>query len=214
MGVIILCKMNKSLAERKTDIVRYLHEEYAEQPGKWWQERKPVYTATEDMGNLHLPQPFSSATITRYDLKGALISSALFFMFYVLCFLIPASKETDTGSGFWIYNAFIVGVLFYSAVRVMDRRPKIVFNQDGFWIDKMELLMPWNYLAASFIKKDDNGETTSYYLVLHYYDDKTDQFVKTDINLGGLEMNFEEIAFNLEYWKLKTTLPAKQVLQE
>lgn len=73
--------MNENLNKRKADVRKYLEEQFKERPRKWWQFKSDDYIPTRDMGGGKNDYPHNpEETIVKYDFKGALISSAPFFM--------------------------------------------------------------------------------------------------------------------------------------
>lgn len=78
----------------------------------------------------------------------------------------------------------------------------MVFNKHGFWIKKMPQLVPWDHLVASYIRENHGGEDSSYYLLLYYYDETKDEFSETEYLIAGLNMTKEDIASQIEYWKI------------
>lgn len=66
----------------------------------------------------------------------------------------------------------------------------------------MPLPVSWEYLTASFIRVDDCREDRSYFLLLFYYDETKDEFQETAYSLEGLDMRMEQIAAQIEYWKM------------
>ena len=77
-------------------------------------------------------------------------------------------------------------------------------NQKGIWVHSIEDFVEWKDLVASFIKKEEGNDIINYYLVLHYYLGKYDEFAITEYCLHNLDMKKEDIALEIECWKMRT----------
>jgi hypothetical protein len=197
-----LCKMKEDLKKRKADFEKYLDKELENKPQRWWQQRRIECTATKDVGNgknNYLQNP--DETIVKYDFERALTSGALFFGITFLSFLYAALKEGEFPASFWIINSIVFILVCHPLVKRSNKGPLMIFNKYGFWIYGIDKEIPWHCLAASYIKKDDTGESPNYFLVIFYYDETIDEFVKNENNIDGLDMNKEDIASTIEYWK-------------
>ncbi|GAB2830060.1 hypothetical protein [Ferruginibacter profundus] len=195
--------MNERLAKRKENYTRYLREEFEKKPQRWWQQRTAEYIATADAGGGNRYQPDWNEIIIRYDLKRALKQSALFVIINFLIVFIVDINRKEINASFLFFNFLIFIVMLCISLGAYFKGPYVIFNSAGFWINGMEKRMPWQNLVASYIKIDDNGESASYYLQLHYYDEGQDCFVYDECTLDGLEIQREEIAFYIECWKMK-----------
>lgn len=193
--------MIKTLDERKRDLLEVLKEEYSEQPRRWWQGKQPEYKTTWEYSERsdHF-QPVSEETIIRYDLKGALRNSALFFILIVLMILFQNKLQIDIGDLFFPVFAILL-VYGVPIVRERERKPKIILNEDGLWLSSIEQWILWENLVVSYIKKDDDGESTSYELIFHYYLEAYDTFATSAYSISMLDMKLEDIAAEIEYRK-------------
>jgi hypothetical protein len=66
----------------------------------------------------------------------------------------------------------------------------------------------WDHLVASYIRTNHSGEDPSYYLLLYYYSETKDEFSETEYCIDGLDMSKEDIASQIEYWKMITRTDA------
>jgi len=198
--------MNENLHKRKADFIKYLDEELGNKPQRWWQQKANEYIPTRDVGGGKNTYPHNpEETIVKYDFKRALISSALFLCSMpVFIFLTGDWKRSGFPDSFWPMAIIILFATILPLTLNEKKGMLILFNGEGFWIKSMPGLVPWCNLVASYIRKDDSGESTSYYLLLYYYDKMTDEFVKTEYSIDGLDMNREDIASQIEYWKMIT----------
>jgi|GEM_PF-3287242 len=206
MGILILCKMNKNLETRKAEMASHLSQEYTEKPRRWWQGKEAVYETTWDAGNENGNyRQTSERIIVRYHLKRALISSALFFIGFFLTVVWPAIKEggpvLDGMMPFLIFTLFIL----YPVVKALYRRPKMMLDKNCLWIHKNDTSIPWNCIAASYIKKVENDDSASYYLLVHFFNSATDEFDKMEIYLDDLDIGRADLAVEIECRKLMSS---------
>lgn len=196
--------MNENLTKRKADFIRYLDEELADKPLKWWQQKTNEYIPTRDMGGgkNHCPHN-PEETIVKYDFKRALEQGALFLCCIPVFSLITGDfKENGFPGSLWPMMLMVVFAFIFPLMQDDKKGMLILFNKQGFWIKSMPEQVPWDHLAASYIREDNSGESTSRYLLLYYYDKMKDEFVKMEYSLDGLDMKKEDIAFEIEYWKM------------
>ena len=197
--------MNIELQERIANMKKYLEEELkSRKPRYWWQMRVDEFVPTKDMDNgkdFHPLQP--ERTTVQYDFKRALISGALFFIVNALLMLFISRYSLDFRATFWMMNGIIILALFLPLLQI-KRGTVMAFGKEGFCIGNMILAIPWKHLVASYIRVNDAGEDTSYYLLLYYYNETKDEFEETEYGLDGLDMSREDIASQIEYWKVVT----------
>jgi hypothetical protein len=194
--------MNENLRQRKAKHAEYLNVEYQEKPRKWWQKKDPVVRKTSEVANagnnFQLP---SHEKIVRYNLKGALSSGALFFIFFCWFAIKPVIENNEWDGNVWFNCLLMLAMVFYPIVKALNRKPRIIINPEGIWLAKISELVSWEHIVETYIKVDDSGESTSYVLLIHYYDQHADSFTKIEQDLCGLDINKEEIAFHIEYLK-------------
>jgi len=172
--------MNENLEKRKKQLLETLKEEYAEKPRRWWQEKSPEYETTWEAGNKSNHRKTSEETIIRYDLKGALKGSALFFVIIFCSYFIPDIKNGGPHASTVFMIAVFASFIFLPILKNIKRKPKIIVSQHGIWIHTLGECISWKDMAASFIKKVEKSDSVEYYLVLHYYLEKYDEFAVTE----------------------------------
>ena len=183
---------------------KYLEEQFEDRPRKWWQYKANDYIPTKDMDTGKTNYPHNpEETIVRFNFKRALISSALFFIVFLLFYFISANGKPIATSS-WLMNIAIFIALFFPLIRRSKRGELVVFNKAGFRISTMPGLVPWHHLVASYIRKENSGEHPSYYLLMYYYDEKLDEFKEIELDTSGLDLSKENIASQIEYWKIIT----------
>lgn len=192
--------MIESIEERKRKIAEYYENEYAPKPKiGWWSKEKSRYESTREIYERKGgPQHYETETIIRNDKKGAAISAALFLLASVPVWINEEARWRADGL---LCNLFIYTVICMSVISCFDRRPKIILNKYGIYTLKWNGYIHWKNIAAIYIKEDDSGDTSGFYLVVHYYYTETDKFLATEYGLGGLEKPPDDIAcFIHRFW--------------
>lgn len=196
--------MNESIEERKKQIATYYENEYAPQPPKWcWAKPEKKYEHVRDVYERKGgPRHYALETIIRNDKKGAAFGAALFLLISAQYWFNPETWKSGNG----ILIVLFTGVMIIlPIISFFDRRPKIVLDNYGLYTQKWEGYIRWKNIAAVYIKEDNNGDTASYYLLVHFYYTETDEFISEEYNLGGLEESPDDIAcFIYQYWKDNT----------
>ncbi|HEX2628231.1 MAG TPA: hypothetical protein VHM26_04450 [Chitinophagaceae bacterium] len=71
----------------------------------------------------------------------------------------------------------------------------------GIWIAKRDHVIKWNYLVWSGIEDDKSYDDRSDILLLYYYDERSDEWTKFEIEISKLCINHAELFFYIEYFK-------------
>jgi hypothetical protein len=195
--------MNENLQQRKQKHADYLNVTYQEKPRKWWQKKDPVVRKTSEVANASNNfQPPPHEKIIRYNLKGALSSGALFFIFFFWVLIKPVIENGDWDGNALFNCLLMMSSVLYPIIKALNRNPRIIINSQGIWMSKIKELVQWEHILETYIKEDDSGESTSYSLLIHYYQESTDSFMEVEQDLAGLDTNNNKIAFNIEYFKI------------
>jgi hypothetical protein len=193
--------MNVNIEERKKTLLRRLEEEQNKKPERWWHTKNETYQTTAEAANENgIVRQSSAERIIQYDLKGALISSALFFIIIFLTNILPAIKAgqlNETGFQFLIFAVFV----FWPVVKALNRKPVMVIDEKGLWFCKTGSFIEWKDIAASYIKKVDN-DGTSNYLLVHFYNDAKDMLDNEEIYLDNLDIKIKDLSAEIECRKM------------
>jgi hypothetical protein len=192
--------MNENLEERKQQIANYYEEEYREKPRKWWwgkSENKYESTRVIYERN-HYPVFYEEEIMIRNNKKGAAFTVAFLFFMGMPIWANSTTWKNEGGQISMVaYGAFLV----WSLYNLCDRRPKIILAKDGFQTAKLNTSLCWKDIIAAYIKEDDTGESSSFSLLVHYYDRSIDEFCTTEYLVDSLEAKYETIACMVEYFK-------------
>lgn len=204
LNIISLYNMNSAFEKRKIELISSLKESYKSQPHKWWQTKRFVYKTTSEAADTI---PYYAVPLKETVLRNN-ISSGIFFCFITLIFStvswIGFVKSEYNILGL-IVSVFATALFVWGIIQTIDRKPKIILTEQGIWLNNIKKVIEWSDIATSYIKEDHTGEGISYSLIIFYYDLKTDGFISTeDKDIGSLEFEVNQIAYCIEYWKMKT----------
>ncbi|CAN5195564.1 hypothetical protein BH11BAC5_BH11BAC5_05450 [soil metagenome] len=189
--------MNTDFEKRKEDFLNALNAKYPEREQKWWQFGYKVYTTTWQEAAISKLSDCNGETISiRVNLKKYLLLACLLALFIVLQ-LISKFKPSYF---FWI----VLLPYFIDLIEdIWNRDVRIVLSPDGIWLNKKNGLIPWNNIAASYIKKV-GSDWTLRYLQLYFYDPVMDDFKKIQYPLRRLTIPTADLSFYIEWWKITT----------
>jgi hypothetical protein len=202
--------MAKTLEERKQEVVDWCKIEYLDKSKQWWKTHKTVYKATKELvPDLENFVQTSNSFFIKKDYHMQLLGFA-----FALIFGLIVLKSIFEEAHFLIFLAsilifLIILISLYFSIK--DKTAKVVLTKDCFWFYKMERHIPWQFLAASFVKENHRGDDVIFYFVLHYYNEKLDTFDKFEYIYSGLKMEIDDICFHIEKFKEKNIKPSSQI---
>src|SRR5690242_3390614 len=173
--------MIESLEQRKTQLQEHLRERYKPvKPRNGWHRKQPEYKTTAEFGN----PPTRDRWVDKLVIKNNFIEAVIFTAFLLLFTVVSIIKKGDT-----IAILFMLGFLGFSLYSTLDRRPKLIMDDEAIWAHRWPSCIEWQYIVASYIKINDDGETKTYSLIIHYYDPRSDFFEETNCRLDGLDIS-------------------------
>jgi hypothetical protein len=192
----------KTIEERKKEVENWCKINY-DSKYKWWKSKNIVYTNTRELvpnidNFFQIKDSFFIKKSFRFQLLG-IVFSIVAGLFFLNMIFESANTIVFTISVllFTILNAYLIYGLY-------DKEAKIVLTKDCFFFKKMEAPVPWNFLAASYVKEETIGDNYYEDIVLHYYNKNIDAFVKFEYRFNILEMDIEDICFHIEKFKEKS----------
>jgi magnesium-transporting ATPase (P-type) len=195
----------KTIEERKREVEDWCKFQYREKPLK-----KGGYRTIEYKTTLETAIHFDKYEQTTESFSIKLNFHLLLFTIVILCLFSMYGcwimSKADNIYPTITFAIIMIAILSVFIFKIFDRTPKIILNKDGFWVDGMKDITTWQYLAASFILKNHDGEDAKYYLVLDYYKKEIDSFTKIEYEFDELEMDIEDICFHIEKFKSKANL--------
>jgi hypothetical protein len=197
MSVLLLCKMNENLGERKLNFLNYLNREHKEKQRSWWGSINPEYQKTRNAAaGSKVPDSNPPEIIVKNSLRNAIITIAFFVFIAVFGLMIKHEEEMDLLSIPFIF-IFLAVFLFHA----FDRRAKIIIDKHGIWTNSFQAHILWEDISETYIYHDNSGEGTTHYLLIYYYDEELDEFRQTQQSLSLLELGYKKISFWVEKFK-------------
>jgi len=149
---------------------------------------------------------FSPHTI--FEVRHSIVSNALMVTFVIVGFLLVAILNNKDASREVTYMNLLMslGFILYGLVKIADRKPKLVVDRNGLYFYKNNLYVAWEYVIATHIRKETNGDDTTYQLITDYIDAATDECKTHAFVLQGYDKTPGEIAMAITYYH---TLRAK-----
>lgn len=128
--------------------------------------------------------------------------------FVIVGFLLVATLNNKDASREITYMNLLMslGFILYGLVKIADRKPKLVVDRNGLYFYKNNLYVAWEYVIATHIRKETNGDDTTYQLITDYIDAATDECKTHAFVLQGYDKTPGEIAMAITYYH---TLRAK-----
>jgi hypothetical protein len=193
----------KTFEERKEEMVDWCKKEYVEKNKQWWKTNKVVYKKTKELvPDLDDFVQTSNSFFVKKDFHSQLLGISVAVIFGLI-FLKIIFEQGHIAILIVCVAIFFI-ILTFLIFELKDKSTKVILTKDCFWFDRMKKHVPWEFLVASFVKEDHRSENTSFYLVLHYYNEIIDEFVKFEYSYLGLEMEIEDICFHIEKFKEKS----------
>ena len=193
--------MSENLEKRKSDLIADLNGRYANKRGRWWPENRYAYTGTIDLAKKCMKFDNNATEIT---IRPRLIYVFICIVFFLVGIVIqvvpmPGFATVDFNPLFLII--FGAGFIYF-VIRGFNRKPRMIINTDGIWTNKLNTLISWKDIVATFIHRaGDDGDFC--YLLIHYFESETDQFKETEYRVDELDITNEELAFYIEKFKLQ-----------
>jgi hypothetical protein len=196
--------MTKTLEERKQEVADWCKKEYADKPTPWWKSNKIKYTSTlEYSPSINHFEQIVEIIIVKLSYKENTILSIIFFGLSI--FVINGGITENYSIMLLSFGALTVYASLHYFVKIFDKKPRILLNIDGIWANKKAERIAWQNVIATYIRIEDRGEETAYYLVIHYYEYLNDTFKAIEFKLENLNMNIDEICFHIEKLKEKNS---------
>ncbi|MES1219571.1 MAG: hypothetical protein ABUT20_28990 [Bacteroidota bacterium] len=171
--------MSVSFEERKFQYIQAIEEEYATSEKNYWQQ-PPSYILTGDYA-LRYDKPLISdepLIIKKTKREGAVIA-VMIIVAAVLLYMI-GKKE----SGF-AYVGFLLLVLIVILPILLNNKMMIRISRDGVRLFSLDNDIKWKWVVLTYIKQVQEEDVKQFFIV-HYYDEETDEFRRSEIELNGL----------------------------
>jgi hypothetical protein len=189
--------MKKELEEAKKNYLRYIETKYS--PPTSERDNHITYRPTSDYTGQYFPyRPIPSAVDIKNRRRGMIIIPLFFMMWFM------ANQEASAESKARMTIAFIIFLTLTMLIAHFIPGSKIHLRLTihGIWLRDEDHVIKWKHLLQSHIKEDrTDNESTSYALVLHYYDERTDTFRSYEKPLDGLMVTEGKISYLIGFFK-------------
>lgn len=197
-----------TLQLRKRDLLRqleakYMGFKYSRYPYRYG----TVYTTTWDLANT---PPFDEAPAAEATIRSQTTNILPWIIIIIIGILICVSIMTTNGmKGFYFIP--IVAVFVFIAIGVLmqisDKKNTLLIDSSGLHFLQWQEPIPWNSVVGMWVKTEYDRHTQADTLLVHYYDERFDDFFIREAELSGLEKEPNNIAFLLEYIKQEAGFP-------
>lgn len=123
-------------------------------------------------------------------------------LFFMMWFMV--NQEASAGSKARMSIAFVIlfTVLFLIVQFIPGNKIYFRLTIHGIWLREEDHVIKWKHLLRSDIKEDrTDDESTSYALVLHYYDERSATFRSYEKSLSGLMVSGGKISYLIGFFK-------------
>lgn len=172
--------MITTLDERKFRYIESVETEYLPAVKTWWQHPPPAYHLTKSYA-AHYDKTINTEepVIIKRASKEWMIATLLLIVASLLLYLVA---ENEFG---FLQVLFLILLLIVVLPRLLDNKALIRISRDSIWFYKQDKEIQWQHVLLTYIKIVQE-ETFSYFFLIHYYDDKLDEFHQLEIELNDL----------------------------
>lgn len=172
--------MTTTLDERKARYIEMVEAEYLPGGKTWWQYPPPAYHLTNSYA-AHYDKAINTEepVIIKRARKEWMIATLLLIVASLLLYLVA---ENEFG---FFQVLFLIILLIVVLPRLLDNKALIRISRESIWFYKQNKEIQWQHVLLTYIKIVQE-ETFSYFFIIHYYDDKLDEFDQLEIGLNDL----------------------------
>jgi len=172
--------MITTLDERKFRYIESVETEYLPAVKTWWQHPPPAYHLTKSYA-AHYDKTINTEepVIIKRASKEWMIATLLLIVASLLLYLVA---ENEFG---FLQVLFLILLLIVVLPRLLDNKALIRISRESIWLYKEDKEIRWEHVLLTYIKIVQE-ENLSYFFVIHYYDDRLDEFHQLEIELYEL----------------------------
>ena len=172
--------MNPTLEERKLRYIEATETGYLPAEKTWWQYPPHSYHQTRDYAiNYDQAVNTTEPVIIKRIRKGWMILAVMLIVASLLLYLLG---ENQFGFG---QVLFLLLLLIVVLPRLLDNKALIRISQESIWLYKEDKDIRWENVLLTYIK-EVREESSSYFFIVHYYDEDLDEFRQVEIELNKL----------------------------
>ncbi len=197
-----------TLQQRKQTLLRQLEAKYVGfKYSRYPYRYGTVYTTTWDLANT---PPFDEAPVKEATIRSQTINVLPWVIIFIvgifICGSILASNGTEA-----LYFVPVISVFLIIAIGVLmqisDKKNTLLIHSNGLHFLQWQEPIPWHRVVGMWVKTEYNQDNQADTLLVHYYDERFDDFFILAAELSGLEKEPKNIAFLLEYIKQEAGFP-------
>jgi hypothetical protein len=172
--------MNSTLEERKLRYIEAVEIEFLPTEKTWWQHPPPAFHDTKDYAS-HYDKAVNTAepVIIKRVGKQWMIVTVMLIVAFLLLYLLA---ENEFG---FVQALFLVLLLIVVLPRLLDNKALIRISRESIWLYKEDKEIRWEHVLLTYIKIVQE-ENLSYFFIIHYYDDRLDEFHQLEMELNEL----------------------------
>lgn len=166
-----------------------------------------VYTTTWDLANT---PPFDEVPAKEAVIRSQTINVLPGVIIFIIGIFMCGSILTSNGmKGLYFIPVTAVFILIAIGVlgQISDKKNTLLIHSNGLHFLQWPAPIPWHRVVGMWVKTEYNRHNQADTLLVHYYDERFDDFFIREAELSGLEKEPNNIAFLLEYIKQEAGFP-------
>jgi hypothetical protein len=200
-----------TLQQRKQTLLRQLEAKYVGfKYSRYPYRYGTVYTSTWDLANT---PPFDEAPVKEATIRSQTINVLPWVIIFIIGIFICGSILTSNDMEA-LYFVPIISIFLIIAIGVLmqisDKKNTLLIHSSGLHFLQWQEPIPWHRVVGMWVKTEYDRHNQADTLVVHYYDERFDDFFILEAELSGLEKEPKNIAFLLEYSKQEAGFPTTQ----
>ena len=172
--------MTTTLDERKIRYIEAVETGYLPAVKTWWQYPPPAYHLTKSYAAQYDKTITTEApVIIKRARKEWMIATLLLIVASLLIYVVA---ENEFG---FLQALILILLLIVVLPRLLENKALIRISRESIWFYKQDKEIRWQQVLLTYIKIVQE-ETFSYFFIIHYYDDKLDEFHQLEVELNDL----------------------------
>lgn len=195
--------MKKDFEEEKQRYLQQIEEDHNPPDDGYSFLRFRIYTYTPSAKFIG-DRDFTSETIKELDIRNSTGGCYLALMVHLIILVMGVVWQPKQWweTIAWTIITFAMILSFTGKFKYKPgEKIHLRLTIHGMWIAKRDYVVKWNHLAWSGIRHNSNSDDYPDYLLLYYYDDRSDEWMKFEIERSKLCINNAELFFYMEYFK-------------
>lgn len=172
--------MDTTFEERKLQYIQTTQAGYVQQEKNYWEHPGPSYSLTKELAaNNKEPISAHEPVLFKKTKKQWILIAIMLIIASLLIYSLARNEFSLT------HVIFLLLLLIVVLPALLNNEIIIRISRDGIWFPKESKDLSWEQVILIYIKTV-HEEHPGYFLIVHYYDEKSNDFEKIEINLDGL----------------------------